>query len=476
MSNMDPKNHESSNYSLPEEKHTAPSSLPSDDAPLLDKRKTINYTGDDGMYVKYTTADVILPKQIEMAERKAVFNAMKNVLDNKISTSDRPTPSTRGNQQSVYPIPTTSQKNARTRTLALRLNPTNHHQPMDDPAKDYDNSDYNNNGNNNVIGMITNMKDIEKLKNEVYQFKLTTETLENDMMSEMNTKIDEHRKEIARITDNTNLSQSDKNSLVASLESNIVEVRKYYQMRINEIRSDLEQKQKELRKIQNPKGINWDSGNIATLDTWIKECNKQQFVYDSVLDKIISRSKTIKIVMLILCAVQLLINTSNLGLTDNNSNYYLVLGIKIVVSVISALSYVLTQYVSLEKFEEDIKKYTSYTETLGNFMSDMVSIADIKLELRPDGDKFIVDNKDVYSNIYRTSPYIKQRYWIDSIKDYNNYLDNLDAGGNDYRARKRRLYNRYAALDRAQCYKGICANTKNSVVLNIDHSDHPHDQ
>lgn len=463
-----PKKLEVTNNSSSEEKNI--SSQPNDDtAPLLfEKRKTINYTGNDGVHIKYTGADVILPKQIEMAERKNTFNAMKSVLDNKISTITPPL-----NTPTVSL--TSSQRNARTRTLGLSANPTDVLQQQSNDDLDKDN-DHGNNNDNNGTGMITNSKDIDKLKNEVYQFKLTTEKLEKDMMDEMSVKIDEHRREITRITDNTNLSQTDKNSLVASLESNIVEVRKYYQMRINEIRSDLEQKQKELRKIQNPKkGMNWDRGNITTLDTWIKECNKQQFVYDSVLDKIISRSKAIKVIMLILCAIQSLITVSNLGITENDSNYYLVLGIKIVISVISAITYVLTQYMSLEKFEEDIKKYTSYIETLGNFMSDMVSIADIKLELRPDGDKFIVENKDVYSNIYRTSPYIKQSYWIDSIKDYNKYLDNLDAGGNDYKARKRRLYNRYAALDRPQLYKGIRTNAKNSVVLNIDNNDHPHD-
>lgn len=439
-------NNQANNSPQSEEKQTLSSSSSSIADSLLDKSQTFNH----GMYVRYTAANVKLPGQVEMTDRCVNLNVMKDALDNKIST------------QSIT-VPTTSQKNARIRAMGLRLNPQDEEQQLiadpiadspNDPTKEY------NDGN-------TARTDIEKLKNEVHQFKLTTERLENDMMNEMNTRIDEHRKEIDRITNNTNLSQNDKNSLIASLESNIVEVQKYYQMRINEIRSDLEQKQKELRTIQNSRGINWDAGNIVTLDTWIKECNKQQFIYDSVLDKIINRSKTIKIIMLILCAVQLLINTSNLGLTDNNTNYQLVLGIKIVISVISALTYVLTQYMSLEKFEEDIKKYTSYTETLGNFMSDMVSIADIKLELRPDGDKFIVNNKDVYSNIYRTSPYIKQSYWIAGIKDYNNYLNSLDAGGNDYRGRKRRLYNRYAALDRTHVYKSV-QNTNNNVVLNID--------
>jgi hypothetical protein len=483
-----------------EEKHTmqtSSSSLQSSDTgSLLDKQNT-----NDGMYIRYTAANVTLPGQVPMPGQVAqsenhrslntTLNAMKNVLDNKISVQNQST------TKSIS-IPTTSQKNARTRIMPMRSNPLTeeeekHQQSSDEYISVYSSDNHlfeshsdeierndRNNGTNN------NNQNIDKLKNDVYQFKLTTEKLENDMMNELSTKIDDLRKEIARISDNTNLSQNDKNSLITSLEGNIVELRKYYQMRINEIRFDLEQKQKDLRKIQNPRGMNWDAGNIATLNTWIKECNKQQFIYDSVLDKIISQSKNINVSLLILCAVQLLINTSNLGLTDNNSNPNLVLGIKIVTSVISALTYVLTQYMSLEKFEENIKKYTSYTETLGNFMSDMVSIADIKLELRPDGDKFIVDNKDVYSNIYRTSPYIKQRDWIASIKDYNNYLNNLTTGGNDYRGRKQRLYNQYAALDLAHCYKNVRASANvnantnpdanpnansqaNDVMLDIDH-------
>lgn len=190
------------------------------------------------------------------------------------------------------------------------------------------------------------------------------------------------------------------------------------------------------------KGTNWDADNISTLNEWIVDCNKQQFIYDYVLDKILSKSKIVKILMLILCAVQSLISVSNLGVGDD-TNVYMVWSFKIVLSVTSALSYILTQYMTLEKYEDIIKSYTSYTESLGNFLSDLTATSDIKPGLRPDGDKFILDHKDVYTNIFEKSPYMAQSDWTQAIAQYAIYLKNIDNGTDDYHGRKRNAYSRY---------------------------------
>lgn len=191
---------------------------------------------------------------------------------------------------------------------------------------------------------------------------------------------------------------------------------------------------------------NWDDGNINTLHTWIRECNKQQFIYEYVLDKIITKSKKYKVVILILCAFQSLISVSNLGINEED-HYHITWTIKVLLSVISAITYILTQIMTLEKHEDSIKKYTVYTDTIESFLSNMISTADVKISLRPDGDIFILENKDMYSKIYRDSPYISQSQWKQGMNEYLKYLENLEQGTN-YLSRKRRLYDRYAHMDR----------------------------
>lgn len=222
-------------------------------------------------------------------------------------------------------------------------------------------------------------------------------------------------------------------------------------------------------------GINWDESNINTLNVWIKECNKQQFIYESVLETVITQAKIFKIFILILCAVQSVVTVTNLGLNEVD-HYYAVWFIKVFVSVVSAITYILTQIMTLEKFEELVKNYTLYIESLDIFMSNMVSMADIKIELRPDGDKFILENKETYSMLYRKSPYIKKSYWEQGMKNYINYLktistvDVLDSTNKsnviirtvrsilptfnktpdklfNYHSRKRRIYDRFALMD-----------------------------
>jgi hypothetical protein len=288
------------------------------------------------------------------------------------------------------------------------------------------------------------MTGFEKLKNEVYKLKMTTDQEEARLTNEMNSRLNKTRLEMDRVRKDTTIK--DPNSILSSLESNLVETKNYYQTRINSIRNELDLKQKELADRQTTKqGMNWDKGNIITLHTWIKDCNKQQFIYDSVLDKLVSRSTNIKIALLILCAIQSLISVSNLGI-NTEANPYLVWSIKIMLSIVGTIVYILTQYMTLQKFEDFIKSYTSYTENIGLFLSNIASMADIKIDLRPDGNKYILDNKESYTSIFSNSPHISQSDWKDSIDEYNAYLKNA-SNSNNYHTRKRRAYTCYVVTE-----------------------------
>lgn len=189
-------------------------------------------------------------------------------------------------------------------------------------------------------------------------------------------------------------------------------------------------------KIQNN---TWDEYNTKTLERWIMECNKQEYIYDSVLEKIKERSKYIKLVLMIITTITMLITTSGLGLNEN-SNIYIYWTYKILLTVLSTITYGLTSYQKLENYDDIIERYIRYTDKIGNFLASIISISDIKKELRPDGNKYIMDNRKIYSDIYRESPYINQSQWMEGILAYNNYIINID---NNYSSRKRNDISKY---------------------------------
>jgi hypothetical protein len=172
-------------------------------------------------------------------------------------------------------------------------------------------------------------------------------------------------------------------------------------------------------------GTSWDPGNITTLHIWINDCNKRQFIYDNALEKVAKKSKKINITILIFGGIMSLITGINLGITDQ-SNSSLSWGIKIATFVISAIIYTLSQYSGLCKFDDTIKAYTMYTNCISNFLSIIVSTVDMKVQFRPDGDKFIMDNNTIYTKLRRDAPYIDQTYWTSGALEYNKYIKDAD--------------------------------------------------
>jgi hypothetical protein len=224
---------------------------------------------------------------------------------------------------------------------------------------------------------------------------------------------------------------------------------------INDNKKLLDQKQNELNKlIENAESINdsskpiknnlvknnWDNENIKTLNEWIKDCDKQQFIYDYILTKIIKKSHYIKVILIFLSALQSLVTTSNVGL--DQSNYTASLALRIITMIISFLIYSFTQYITLEKFDDIIKQYTEYISNIGNFLCNIISTADMKIDLRPDGDSFIVDNRSSFVDIFNKNPYIGRNYWKEGLEEYNKYIENISNPQNCI-DQKRRAYDKY---------------------------------
>lgn len=210
-------------------------------------------------------------------------------------------------------------------------------------------------------------------------------------------------------------------------------------IQMNDKSNNINDVQTNLLKTTNEIENNWDEGNSNTLNDWIRDCNKQQFIYQTALGKLISASQKIQIALLIISAIQTLITVSNLGLPTDN--IYLVWSFKIALSLISGITYVLTQVMTLKQFASNIKDYTTYTETIEKFLGDLTSIADMKISLRPDGNKFITEKNSTYEKIFSNSPYISQVYWNEGIKEYNNYIQNND--GNNYYGRTHTAHSKF---------------------------------
>lgn len=210
-------------------------------------------------------------------------------------------------------------------------------------------------------------------------------------------------------------------------------------------------KEQLLGEITEIQGTNWDNSNIKTIDLWIRECNKQEYIYESVLEKIKDRSNYVKLLLLIISTITMLLTTSGFGLNEN-SNIYVSWLYKISLAILSTVTYGLTSYQKLENYDDIIEKYTRYTDKISIFLANIVSMSEIKPELRPDGDKYIIENRKIYSDIYRESPYIKQSYWKDGIISYDNYIVNID---NSHCSRKRNNMSKYIN------------NSKDNYVINI---------
>jgi hypothetical protein len=189
---------------------------------------------------------------------------------------------------------------------------------------------------------------------------------------------------------------------------------------------------------------------------------------------------------------------SNLGI-NRTEHPTIVLVINIFTSIIATVVSVLIQYMIQEGYEDNIKSYTIYSESIGKFLSNLISIAELKIGLRPDGDEFIISNKDSYSDIYSKSPYIDRSQWENGIKEYNTYISSTvgktsvgreigpDGIGSDYIARKMKAYASYilpsnnprdtfSAIVPTTTIRSRIAVPRNSLEICVDDLNNPNEQ
>ena len=315
---------------------------------------------------------------------------------------------------------------------------------------------------------------MEMMRMNIQKLKTTMDKMIPALTEEMNDEIKKDTDKIDQIQNNESIQKQDKDFIVSSFNDSIDRTKKYYQDKIDSLKTELTEKEKFLAdEEKRGLGKHWDDANNMTLSNWIKECHKQQYIYESVLDSIISKSKKIKIALLVLSAINTIVSVATFAVTDQSS-IYLQWTVKIVTALIAGVTYILTQVMTIEKYEDIIKTYTIYSDEIEKFLSNLISTADVKLSLRPDGDQFILENKTAYAKLYRDSPHIAQSAWKASNVEYLKYLDKLNDEEKFMKTRKRRAFDDFIPVDSTPQTKvsthvsNIQGNNMTNVAENAD--------
>ena len=106
---------------------------------------------------------------------------------------------------------------------------------------------------------------------------------EKDIIVKINKFINKNQQTINAITERHDLTSIEKGGEIAKLQKEIEDSKHNSNTQITKLNLDAFQKQQELEeKYDLVRGTNWDQENITTINNWIIECNKQEYVYDFV--------------------------------------------------------------------------------------------------------------------------------------------------------------------------------------------------
>lgn len=258
---------------------------------------------------------------------------------------------------------------------------------------------------------------------------------------------------------------------IHTLQKEINGMRARTRMEIIEIEREIGQKMIEMGDIDCTIQNNWGKENARTVTKWITESNKQNFVYERVREILQERFKKLTLTLMIISGMRSLLDVSNFGISE--ADYpYVALGFKIGMTILGFITLVITCYIKVEKFEDIIQSYTSYIERLENFLASLISITDIKRELRPDGDTFVYQNRETYAAIYRDSPYITQENLTTGNKDYKDYVLNVDPEKQLHCSRKRANYANFALSHQESDEKNLDRSGRRPMIEGVQETLH----
>ena len=244
----------------------------------------------------------------------------------------------------------------------------------------------------------------------------------NNLLDEEKQIIKDYHGEINVIIQDVNIPQNVKDENIKEIKIMIQHKKNYY----NELIGNIEEQIKNYKKdyeiyVNDKKGYTWDNDNNITIQKWKLESERNHFIYSNILEILMKKSKNIKLLMIILTAIQSLIAISNLGI-NNNVSESIIWTIKVLTSIISTVSFILTQYLTLQKYDDDIKNTTDYLIHLKLFLKEITIISNIKNELRPNGDKYITDSEKTYLDIQSKSPLISSQIYQDNLQLFEKFM------------------------------------------------------
>ena len=244
----------------------------------------------------------------------------------------------------------------------------------------------------------------------------------NNLLDEEKQIIKDYHSEINVIIQDVKIPQNIKDENIKEIKIMIQHKKKYY----NELIENIEEQIKNYKKdyeiyVNDKKGYTWDTDNNITIQKWKLECDRNHFIYSNILEILMKKSKNIKLIMIILTAIQSLIAISNLGI-NNNVSESIIWTIKVLTSIISTVSFILTQYLTLQKYDDDIKNITDYLIHLKLFLKEITIISNIKNELRPNGDKYITDSEKTYLDIQSKSPSISPQIYQNNLQLFEKFM------------------------------------------------------
>ena len=209
--------------------------------------------------------------------------------------------------------------------------------------------------------------------------------------------------------------------------------------------------------LEEERGKNWDNENENTVGHWILKCDKETYIYEVVLEKTKNIYKWITMFILTFGIIQTLLSVAKLGM-GTSIDKWIMLCFDIVFAILAGLITLLVNYLKIDKFEDNIQLYTSHVDKLDGFSSNLITTMDMKKELRPNGNIFVINNRDKFNNIIKNGPDIKSSDWKKAKKEYEKYIsgktnDNsyiLLESYEDYYGRKRgniEVYRKKRCLD-----------------------------
>jgi hypothetical protein len=161
------------------------------------------------------------------------------------------------------------------------------------------------------------------------------------------------------------------------------------------------------------------NNNEKIIYTWKHKCSKDIYIYNYSSDKLLLKSKLMKIIIVVFASVQFALLTANVGL-NNTINQNIILTIKIIIFILSLIMYAIVLYFFVQNYDYTIKEIAEYINDLKIFSKDIINAQNTNQI-----DDFIKINQKIYYNLQNRSPKIDINIYQESLNSYYENVNNV---------------------------------------------------